>query len=214
MRRMWFQGAMLPATGMRWLGHQHSKLWLFYTVPFCHSLLPRNYILWNSCFILLSYWSLLTVLRQQWLWDVNVNECLSRSFRTCLRIDLQLTLFPCEPSKHDPSLSQAILPSPHWWVSELLKFQSPDALQQWPGLSFAHLWIVQGHSKGRGKKAGAFIRMYCFTFSIHHKGDDSILVKIHWTQIKSDGCYHWKLKSCHTIIGTNDEHWIVGLEAA
>lgn len=57
---------------------------------------------------------------------------------------------------------------------------------------------------GERKEAGrAFIRMYCFTFSIHHQGDDSILVKIHWTPIKSDGCYHWKLKSCQAIIGTN-----------
>lgn len=119
--------------------HLHYRLQLFYTVPLCHWLPRRNYMLWNSCFILLAYWFLLTVLQQQWLWDVNVNECVSCSFRTCLRIDLQLTLFPCESSKHDPLLSQAILPSPHWWVSELLKFQSPDALQQWPGLSFAHV---------------------------------------------------------------------------
>lgn len=125
--------------GMMRALHHHYRLQLFNTAPLCHLPLCRNYMLWNSCFILLSSWSLLAVLQQQWLWDVNVNECLSCSFRTCLRIDLQLTLFPCEPSKHDPSLSQAILPSPHWWVSELLKFQSPDALQQWPGLSFAHL---------------------------------------------------------------------------
>lgn len=76
---------------------------------------------------------------------------------------------------------------------------------------------VRGGGRGLGGgegEAGAFIRMYCFTFSIHHKGDDSISVKIHWTQIKSDGCYHWKLKSCHAIIGTNDEHRDVGLRAS
>lgn len=33
--------------------------------------------------------------------------------------------------------------------------------------------------EGGEGEAGAFIRMYCFTFSIHHKGDDSISVKIH-----------------------------------
>lgn len=31
----------------------------------------------------------------------------------------------------------------------------------------------------REEAGRAFIRMYCFTFSIHHQGDDSILVKIH-----------------------------------
>lgn len=57
---------------------------------------------------------------------------------------------------------------------------------------------------GEREEAGrTFIRMYCFTFSIHHQGDDSILVKIHWTPIKSDGCYHWKLKSCQVVISTN-----------
>lgn len=61
---------------------------------------------------------------------------------------------------------------------------------------------------GEREEAGrAFIRMYCFTLSIHHQGDDSILVKIHWTPIKSDGCYHCKLKSCQAIIGTNAGPW-------
>lgn len=68
---------------------------------------------------------------------------------------------------------------------------------------------------GEREEAGrAFIRMYCFTFSIHHRGDDSILVKIHWTPIKSDGCYHWKLKSCQAIIGTNARPRNGGLQAS
>ena len=44
-------------------------------------------------------------------------------------------------------------------------------------------WLSYGLHKvtaGEREEAGrAFIRMYCFTFSIHHQGDDSILVKIH-----------------------------------
>lgn len=63
-------------------------------------------------------------------------------------LDLQRSLFPSEPSKHDPLLSQAIPPSPHWWVSKLLKFPSPDALRRWPGLCLALLWTVQGHRWG------------------------------------------------------------------
>lgn len=70
--------------------------------------------------------------------------------------------------------------------------------------------VTTGERKAAGR---AFIRMYCFTFSIHHQGDDSILVKIHWTPIKSDGCYHWKLKSCQPIIGTNAGPWNGGLRA-
>lgn len=70
--------------------------------------------------------------------------------------------------------------------------------------------VTAGEKKAAGR---AFIRMYCFTFSIHHQGDDSILVKIHWTPIKSDGCYHWKLKSCQPIISTNAGPWNGGLRA-
>jgi hypothetical protein len=67
-------------------------------------------------------------------------------------------------------------------------------------LSYGLCKVTAGERK---EAARAFIRMYCFTFSIHHRGDDSILVKIHWTPIKSDGCYHWRLKSCQAVISTN-----------
>lgn len=67
-------------------------------------------------------------------------------------------------------------------------------------LSYGLCKVTAGERKEAGR---AFIRMYCFTFSIHHRGDDSILVKIHWTPIKSDGRYHWRLKSCQTVISTN-----------
>lgn len=43
-------------------------------------------------------------------------------------------------------------------------------------LSYGLYKVTAGERKEAG---GAFIRMYCFTFSIHHRGDDSILVKIH-----------------------------------
>lgn len=43
-------------------------------------------------------------------------------------------------------------------------------------LSYGLHKVTAGERKEAG---GAFIRMYCFTFSIHHQGDDSILVKIH-----------------------------------
>lgn len=79
---------------------------------------------------------------------VNENEGLSCPSRTGLHTDLQHSLFPSEPSKHDPLLSQAIPPSPHWWVSKLLKFPSPDTLWRWPGLCLALLRIVQGHRWG------------------------------------------------------------------
>lgn len=100
----------------------------------------------NSCFIVLVDWSRLTGPQP----PVNMNEGLSCSFKTRLHVDLQCTLFPSEPSKHDPLLSQAIPPSPHWWVSKLLKFPSPDAPRRWPGLRLALLWIAQGHRRGEG----------------------------------------------------------------
>lgn len=164
----------------------------------------------NSCFIVLFDWTRLTGPQP----PVNMNEGLSCSFKTCLHVDLQRTLFPSEPSKHDPLLSRAIPPSPHWWVSKLLKFPSPDALRRWPELCLALLWIHKVTAGEREEAGRAFIRMYCFTFSIHHQGDDSILVKIHWTPIKSDGCYHWKLKSCQAIIGTNATPRNGGLRAS
>lgn len=98
----------------------------------------------NSCFIVLLQGSRLTGPQP----PVNTNEGLSCSFGTRLRADLQRTLFPSEPSKHDPLLSLAIPPSPHWRASKLLKFPSPDALRRWPGLCLALLWIVQGHRWG------------------------------------------------------------------
>lgn len=98
----------------------------------------------NSCFIVLLYGSRLAGPQP----PVNTNEGLSCSFGTRLHVDLQRTLFPSEPSKHDPLLSLAIPPSPHWWASKLLKFPSPDALQRWPGLCLALLWIAQGHRWG------------------------------------------------------------------
>lgn len=70
--------------------------------------------------------------------------------RPPVNVELQCTLFPSEPSKHDPLLSEAIPPSPHWWLSKLLKFPSPDARRRWPGLCLALLWIAQGHRWGEG----------------------------------------------------------------
>lgn len=98
----------------------------------------------NSCFIVLLYGSHRAGPQP----PVNTNEGWSCSFGTRLHVDLQRTVFPSEPSKHDPLLSLAIPPSPHWWASKLLKFPSPDALQRWPGLCLALLWIAQGHRWG------------------------------------------------------------------
>jgi hypothetical protein len=64
-------------------------------------------------------------------------------------------------------------------------FQSYLNFQAWraaamaravPLLSYGLHKVTAGERKEGGR---AFIRMYCFTFSIHHQGDDSILVKIH-----------------------------------
>lgn len=101
----------------------------------------------NSCFIVPVDWSHHRTGPEP---PVNANEGLSCSFRTRVHVDLQRSLFPSEPSKHDPLPSQAIPPSPHWWVSKLLKFPCPAVLQRWPGLRLALLWIAQGHRWGEG----------------------------------------------------------------
>lgn len=67
-----------------------------------------------------------------------------------LHADLQCTRFPSEPSKHDPLLSWAIPPSPHWWVSERLQFPSTDMLRRWPGLCLRCLMDCARSPPGRG----------------------------------------------------------------
>lgn len=116
----------------------------FPTILSSLSLLWGNYMLWKfqfHCRLPLISPHRATASRE-WEWG------LARPLG-CVCTDLQGSLLASAPSKHDPLLSQAIPPSPHWWVSELLKFPSPVALRRWPGLCLALLWIAQGHCRGR-----------------------------------------------------------------
>lgn len=95
------------------------------------------------------------------LWDVNENECQGCSFRICLNIDLQCTLLLYQTSKQDPCfffcfvfspLSRSFPLRPHWWVSELLKFQSPDVFQWCPRLVYRlyKVTVRKGRREGWG----------------------------------------------------------------
>lgn len=102
----------------------------------------------NSCFTVFFHGSGFTGSQP----PVNENEGRSRASRTRLLADLQRTRFPSEPSKHDPLLPRAIPPSPHWWVSKLLKFPSPDAPRPWPGLCLCSLMDCTRSPPGRARR--------------------------------------------------------------
>lgn len=176
-----------------------STLVLFRTILQCLLLRRRNYMHWKFLF----YCTLLQIslcratASYEWEWEPGL------SFRTWYTLTFSVLYFPPSPLSMIHCFLGPFPLHPIDGFQSYLNFQVLTCCGDGQGSAWALLWIEQGHRGEKKEAGGAFIRMYCFTFSIHHRGDDSILVKIHWTPIKSDGCYHWRLKSCQGIISTN-----------
>lgn len=210
-----FHGVMLLAAGMGWWGHCTTTTGYSYlTLHLCAICLCEEIIcseilvlfysppdLFSQCYSSSGF--------EMWMW---MSVWAVPSGHVCV-LTFSLPCFPVSPLSMIHRFLRPFSLHPIDGFQSYLNFKVLMRCSSGQGSALLTYRLYKVTIREGGKKARAFIRMYCFTFSIHHKGDDSILVKIHWTQIKSDGCYHWKLKSCHTIIGTN-EHWNVGLEAA
>lgn len=172
-----------------------------HSVPFFGVFCFREQITWieNCHFIVLFYWSHSRGPQP----PMHENESLGCPIWTLSTLTFSVPYLPLSPLSMIHCFLRPFPLHPIDGFQSCFNFQALSCWGDGPGsvsLSYGLRKVTAGERKEAGR---AFIRMYCFTFSIHHWGDDSILVKIHWTPIKSDGCYHWRLKSCQAVISTN-----------
>lgn len=183
----------------------------FHTILCCLSLLRRNYMLGKMPVLLYSSTDL-AVQGHGLLW-MRMRVWAAPSGRACT-LTFSVPYFPQRPLSMIHCFLRPFPLHPIDGFQSYLNFQVLTCSGGDQGCALLSYGLHKVTAGEREEAGRAFIRMYCFTFSIHHQGDDSILVKIHWTPIKSDGCYHCKLKSCQAIIGTNAGPWNGGLWAS